>query len=266
MRRRDQDRGRLQRPRTVAQGSSWRMGHPSRWTLGASPVRLRAGEDSPSPRRGSIVMKPDRFYVYRHLTEDEGRVFYIGNGSGNRAWSQSSRNRMWAAIVKKHGFVVEIVECGLTEDAAFALETEYSLGSEEKLATFTLGGGGTSGYRHTDETRAKLSISHKGKPLSDFAKQKMSSTISNSPKLLEIRRRRFTGELNPAKKEVNRNISSERMTIKNPMTNRETVAKMVMKKIGTTQSEETKQKRSRALTGKPWSAARREAQNKRACR
>lgn len=204
---------------------------------------------------------PDRFYVYAHYTKDEGVLFYIGKGSGSRAWSRSNRNRKWTNIVNKHGIDVEILMCGLLEVDAFNLEERLTTKiGIHNLAAFTLGGGGTSGYEHTDDTRRRMSSSHKGKSLSETAKMKMSKTIQSSARLIEMRRAKFTGRNNPMTKEENRKLSSFRMTINNPMRNKDTIDKMRKSKSGYKPSAETRKKQSEALIGKPWSEARRAAQ------
>jgi len=43
---------------------------------------------------------PTGHYVYLHSIDD--RVFYVGKGSTNRAWSTSSRNRYWWRWVNHH--------------------------------------------------------------------------------------------------------------------------------------------------------------------
>ena len=51
----------------------------------------------------------NNFYVYVHRTADTGRIFYVGKGTKNRAWTKGSRNLHWRNIVNKHGYTVEIV-------------------------------------------------------------------------------------------------------------------------------------------------------------
>lgn len=204
---------------------------------------------------------PDRFYVYRHRKADTGRVFYVGKGSGRRAWSIHQRNKKWKSIASAHGVIVEILMCGLTEDAALNLERQWiSIVGIDNLATFTLGGGGISGYEHTASTRERMSNSHKGRPMAEDSKIKLSETIRSSTRLIEARRVNFSGHNNPMNKDTNRKLHSERMKINNPMNNKDTIDKMRTSKSGYKASVETRKKQSEALRGKPWSEARRAAQ------
>lgn len=100
----------------------------------------------------------NNFYVYVHRTADTGRIFYVGKGTKNRAWTKGSRNPHWRNIVNKHGYKVEIVFSLLTEDQAFSLEEEiiqqYGL---DQLSNQTLGGISTTGYKHTVTARLVMS-------------------------------------------------------------------------------------------------------------
>ena len=108
---------------------------------------------------------PRDYYVYAHRKATTGEIFYIGKGSGDRAWQidlkGKPRNKLWRSIVTKHGFVVEIVLDGLQEWAAFELERDLialygrrdrGLGS---LANLTDGGEGASGQIQTEETKSQ---------------------------------------------------------------------------------------------------------------
>lgn len=64
------------------------------------------------------------FYVYLHKKKTTGDVFYVGKGSGNRAWDKYGRNVLWKRTVEKHGYTVEIVLHSLQEWYAFELERD----------------------------------------------------------------------------------------------------------------------------------------------
>lgn len=88
------------------------------------------------------------YYVYLHRRGDNNEVFYIGKGRGYRAKTRWGRNRWWTAIVTKHGFTVEFVEKGMTEDDAHTLEIEtikFYRECNHPICNLCEGGEGTSG-------------------------------------------------------------------------------------------------------------------------
>lgn len=97
------------------------------------------------------------FYVYAHRRNDNGSRFYIGKGSANRAWSHKGRNLLWRRIVKKHGYSVEVVSTGLTEEEAFQKEKELIAFhgrialNNGALVNMTDGGEGVSGIIYTKD-------------------------------------------------------------------------------------------------------------------
>jgi hypothetical protein len=111
---------------------------------------------------------PKGYYVYAYLREKDRTPYYIGKGTGRRAWTKHSN----VHIPKNKRFVV-IVESNLTELGAFALERRYIkwYGRKElntgNLLNRTDGGEGASrpgclnhmyGKTHTEEVKAKLSV------------------------------------------------------------------------------------------------------------
>lgn len=124
------------------------------------------------------------FYVYIHCRASDGRVFYVGKGSGQRAYVSQGRNRYWLNIVKKHGFAVSIIQDGMQEWWAHELECELiALYGRETLCNLTDGGEGISGLKRTfsDAHKAKISAKLTGRKYSIEMRQKMSERRKGKP-------------------------------------------------------------------------------------
>jgi hypothetical protein len=64
------------------------------------------------------------FYVYEHIRNDVGAIFYVGKGSRKRAFLYGKRNQHWQNIVAKSGgFSVRMVIENADEELAFFVET-----------------------------------------------------------------------------------------------------------------------------------------------
>jgi hypothetical protein len=111
------------------------------------------------------------FYVYEHWRLDRDECFYVGKGKGRRAYARGGRNTHWHNIVNKlerigSGYEVRLVATALTENDAFALEAERISFWKDKvdLCNKTDGGDGVSGLVMSDESRKKMSEKAKGRP------------------------------------------------------------------------------------------------------
>jgi hypothetical protein len=114
------------------------------------------------------------FYIYAHYKTGEPDVpFYIGKGSGDRAYEKYDRRPHWKNVVAKYGYEVRILHDGLTEEEAFWIETKLigmwgraDLG-KGPLVNHTNGGEGASGQIQTEETKKQKSkklMNHEVKP------------------------------------------------------------------------------------------------------
>jgi hypothetical protein len=143
------------------------------------------------------------FYVYVHKRADDGRVFYVGKGSGRRAFKASGRKDHWRNIVRKHGKTVQLVETGLTEEAAFSMEIEliaFLREHEVGLCNITIGGDGPSGTVISEAQRAKLRAANLGAKRSLSMRRAMS--LARRRSAIQPRAKRVscleTGELFPS--------------------------------------------------------------------
>lgn len=129
------------------------------------------------------------FYVYRHVTADEGIPFYIGKGSKNRANVTAHRSKFWRSIVKAHGFKVEYIAKVLNEQEAFYLENFYIKLYGRKhagglLVNQTDGGEGQSGAIVSLEKRELMRRAIRGKILKQVNSERL---IEDYKKLLNLR-------------------------------------------------------------------------------
>lgn len=100
------------------------------------------------------------YYIYAYIRSSDGTPYYIGKGKGDRAW-----NPKHSISVPKDKSKIVIMESGLTEIGAFALERRYIRWYGRKdlstgiLRNKTDGGDGASGLIFSEESRKKISKS-----------------------------------------------------------------------------------------------------------
>lgn len=133
------------------------------------------------------------FYTYMHTRKDTNQPFYIGKGSGKRAFWAHGRNKHWSNIAKKHGFDVTILANWSNEKDAFEHEKLLIACFKDmgvNIVNLTDGGDGPAGQKFSDKQKENMSIVHKqlyangyknpkgmlGKKHSEETKQKMRET------------------------------------------------------------------------------------------
>jgi hypothetical protein len=161
-------------------------------------------------------------YVYKHIRKDTNEVFYIGIGTRNdRIFSKYGRNQYWHRIVKKYGFIAEIIETDLDWKTACEREKHWIKYygrrdlNEGILVNMTDGGEGLNNFTHSEESKekmsksksgerhhnygkslkdsikTKISISHKGKSFSLITREKMSES-KNGRKLSDETKKKMS--------------------------------------------------------------------------
>jgi hypothetical protein len=108
-------------------------------------------------------VEKDNFYVYIHKRKDNDQIFYVGKGKNKRYISISGRNLHWKNTSKKYGWYAVIINKDLTEEEALRIEEEMinKIGLVN-LCNKNYFNGGKSGYKHSLESKLKMSIAKKG--------------------------------------------------------------------------------------------------------
>jgi len=200
-------------------------------------------------------------YVYEHWRPDTDTCFYVGKGSGRRAFRSDGRNeyhkRVQSVLARQClTFEVRFIATELTEIEAFTIEKariKFWRDRGAKLANFTDGGEGRLGYKLSDETKKRIGDVHRNKPKSVEHRAKMSASHAGHVVSAETREklrqahqgRRHTPEA------IARMSKIQRKIVKSP----EELARIAalgraMKGVKRPQSEATKAKISKAHKGR----------------
>jgi len=78
------------------------------------------------PATDADQVNPRQYYVYAHL-DSSGKVFYVGKGTGSRAWS-TDRHPLWFRYVEKHlngEYQVIILHDNLSAEDVEEVEAEW---------------------------------------------------------------------------------------------------------------------------------------------
>ena len=116
----------------------------------------------------SLSMNQERFYVYEHIRNDTGAVFYVGKGSGQRAKHGVNRGVYWDRVVNKaNGYSINYPVKNVDEELSLLAEMELidqyrKLGVQ--LVNVSAGGEGATGWIPTEETRRKIGLANKTTP------------------------------------------------------------------------------------------------------
>lgn len=134
------------------------------------------------------------YYVYTLTNSLDGKVFYVGKGTGDRvnqhvrAAKRGCQYHVHRKIrkIESYGgqiFPKVVFESGVEQDALVEEMRLIEFYGRENLTNLTDGGEGSSGYKHTAEVKEKLRQAKIGKKLSEesIALRQMTRKSRNIP-------------------------------------------------------------------------------------
>ena len=135
------------------------------------------------------IKQNNNFIVYIHIRPDINEPFYVGKGIPGREIRTCGRNQYWHNIVNKNNgvFKSKILFEGLSEEEALLKEREIELELQNKgyiLANIIECGvkAGTTGMKHSEESKRKISERLKGHISPNKGKKQSKETCDKKSK------------------------------------------------------------------------------------
>ena len=202
------------------------------------------------------------YYVYEHIRNDNGLIFYGGKGKENRAMSKKDRNNYWNNVVNKcNGFSVNILIKDIDEEFALFAEKEI-IDLYRKininLTNITDGGDGVSGLKHSDKTKEILREKRAKQTIIITEETKRKIGLANSISLKGKKNSEHSARMK-GRKQSTETINKRIVSMLGHKVSDETKEKIRLSNIGKKRTDEAKDNMSKSHFGKKLSEEHKQA-------
>lgn len=199
------------------------------------------------------------YTVYVHINKINGKRYYgITSRKPENRWGKNGsgykKNEHFTNAIKKYGWINFehiIIAKGLDEETAKWLEIElireWKTNDPNNGYNNSLGGEGMNGYKHSEETRQKISKANKGKQFSNEHRKKISE--ANKGHEISEETRRKISEANSGKNNPNYGKTLSEETRRKISENHADLSGENSPLYGKHPSEETRKKMSESKKG-----------------